>query len=45
MVAKIVVSNNISVGISIDMPAGPSKVLVVADVSANPAFIASDLLS
>lgn len=36
------------VGISdaaIDMPAGPSEVAVMADQSANPAFIASDLLS
>ncbi len=30
---------------SIDMPAGPSEVAVVADKSANPAFVASDLLS
>ncbi len=32
-------------GVAIDMPAGPSEVLVVADDTANPAFIASDLLS
>lgn len=32
-------------GIAIDMPAGPSEVLVVADKTANPAFIAADLLS
>jgi histidinol dehydrogenase len=32
-------------GIAIDMPAGPSEVLVVADEAANPAFIAADLLS
>ncbi|MEO1487052.1 MAG: histidinol dehydrogenase [Bacteroidota bacterium] len=32
-------------GVSIDMPAGPSELLVVADDSANPAFVASDLLS
>ncbi|PKA96472.1 histidinol dehydrogenase [Flavobacteriaceae bacterium MAR_2009_75] len=32
-------------GISIDMPAGPSELLVLADDSANPAFVASDLLS
>ena len=32
-------------GIAIDMPAGPSELLVVADASANPAFVASDLLS
>jgi histidinol dehydrogenase len=32
-------------GIAIDMPAGPSEVLVLADETANPAFIAADLLS
>ena len=32
-------------GIAIDMPAGPSELLVVADDSANPVFVASDLLS
>ncbi len=32
-------------GIAIDMPAGPSELLVVADDTANPAFVASDLLS
>ncbi|NKI32237.1 histidinol dehydrogenase [Croceivirga thetidis] len=32
-------------GIAIDMPAGPSELLVVADDSANASFIASDLLS
>ncbi len=32
-------------GIAIDMPAGPSELLVLADNSANPAFVASDLLS
>jgi len=32
-------------GISIDMPAGPSEVLVIADHKADPAFVASDLLS
>lgn len=32
-------------GISIDLPAGPSEVLIIADKSANPEFIASDLLS
>lgn len=30
---------------SIDMPAGPSEVLVIADESANPAFVAADLLA
>jgi histidinol dehydrogenase len=32
-------------GTAIDMPAGPSEVLVLADETANPAFIAADLLS
>jgi histidinol dehydrogenase len=31
--------------VAIDMPAGPSEVLVMADESAVPAFVASDLLS
>ena len=31
--------------VSIDMPAGPSEVMVIADESANPVFVASDLLS
>jgi histidinol dehydrogenase len=31
--------------VSIDMPAGPSEVMVVADENSNPAFVASDLLS
>ncbi len=32
-------------GVAIDMPAGPSELLIVADEAANPAFVASDLLS
>lgn len=32
-------------GVAIDMPAGPSEVLVLADATANPVFIAADLLS
>ena len=32
-------------GVAIDMPAGPSEVLVIADGSANAAFVAADLLS
>lgn len=32
-------------GIAIDMPAGPSEVLVWADETANPTFVAADLLS
>lgn len=31
--------------VAIDMPAGPSEVLVVADETSNPAFVAADLLS
>jgi histidinol dehydrogenase len=40
--AKQLVSMN---DVSIDMPAGPSEVLVVADEISNAAFVASDLLS
>jgi phosphoribosyl-ATP pyrophosphohydrolase/phosphoribosyl-AMP cyclohydrolase/histidinol dehydrogenase len=43
--AKMIVSNDTTAGVSIDMPAGPSEVLVIADKTANPAFVASDLLS
>ncbi|ELR70891.1 Histidinol dehydrogenase [Fulvivirga imtechensis AK7] len=32
-------------GVAIDMPAGPSELAIIADASANPAFIAADLLS
>ena len=32
-------------GVAIDMPAGPSEVLVIADDTCNPAFVAADLLS
>ena len=32
-------------GLSIDMPAGPSELLVAADETADPDFVASDLLS
>lgn len=32
-------------GVAIDMPAGPSELLIVADDAAIPAFVASDLLS
>ncbi|MBB1060544.1 histidinol dehydrogenase [Marilutibacter spongiae] len=31
--------------VGIDMPAGPSEVLVIADAGANPGFVAADLLS
>ncbi len=42
MAAKQLVSMN---DVAIDMPAGPSEVLVIADDTSNPAFVASDLLS
>lgn len=32
-------------GVAIDMPAGPSEVLVLADKEADPSFVAADLLS
>jgi histidinol dehydrogenase len=32
-------------GVAIDMPAGPSEVLIIADDSADPSFVAADLLS
>ena len=32
-------------GVAIDMPAGPSELLIMADDFANPSFVASDLLS
>ncbi len=32
-------------GVAIDMPAGPSEVLVIADTSSRPEFVAADLLS
>jgi len=32
-------------GVAIDMPAGPSEVLIVADKTCNPTFVAADLLS
>lgn len=42
--AKLQVSSDPG-GAAIDMPAGPSEVLVIADARANPVFIAADLLS
>ncbi|MFC4762118.1 histidinol dehydrogenase [Dyella koreensis] len=42
--AKLQVSGDPE-GAAIDMPAGPSEVLVIADAAANPAFVAADLLS
>lgn len=42
--AKLQVSGDPE-GAAIDMPAGPSEVLVIADAQADPAFVAADLLS
>ncbi|KAN0097523.1 Histidinol dehydrogenase domain containing protein [Tylopilus felleus] len=43
--AKMLVQNDTEALVSIDMPAGPSEVLVIADESCNPGFVAADLLS
>lgn len=43
--AKMLVQNDTDALVAIDMPAGPSEVLVIADKTANPVFVASDLLS
>jgi histidinol dehydrogenase len=40
--AKELVQQN---GVAIDMPAGPSEILIIADKTGNPAYIAADLLS
>lgn len=42
--AKTFASQSVA-GVSIDMPAGPSEVLVIADASANPEWLALDVLS
>jgi histidinol dehydrogenase len=42
--AKLLVSNDPN-GAALDLPAGPSEVLVIADDDANPEFVASDLLA
>lgn len=42
--AKLQVSGDPD-GAAIDMPAGPSELLVIADAQANPVFVAADLLS
>lgn len=42
--AKMLVANDID-GAAIDMPAGPSEVMVIADNDANPRFVAADLLA
>ncbi|KAI9271437.1 histidinol dehydrogenase-domain-containing protein [Sporodiniella umbellata] len=43
--AKMVAQNDTSSLVAIDMPAGPSEVLVVADSTSNPVYVAADLLS
>ena len=42
--AKVQVSCDVR-GASIDMPAGPSEVMILADTTANPLFVAADLLA
>ncbi|MEX0648339.1 MAG: histidinol dehydrogenase [Balneolaceae bacterium] len=42
--AKMLLQNSEAM-ISIDMPAGPSEVLVIADKTADPEYVAADLLS
>ena len=42
--AKMALQNSEAM-ISMDMPAGPSEVLVIADAAAAPAHVAADLLS
>lgn len=42
--AKLLVGNDPQ-GAALDLPAGPSEVLVIADDSANPEFVAADLLA
>lgn len=42
--AKTLVASD-PAGAAIDMPAGPSEVMIIADNAANPAFIAADLLA
>ena len=42
--AKMILQNSEAM-VSIDMPAGPSEVLVIADETADPEFLAADLLS
>lgn len=42
--AKQIVAED-AAGAALDLPAGPSEVLVIADETANPAFVAADLLA
>ncbi|KNE67277.1 histidinol dehydrogenase [Allomyces macrogynus ATCC 38327] len=43
--AKMQVQNSTQAMVAIDMPAGPSEVLVIADGDSDPRFVAADLLS
>lgn len=43
--AKMLVQNDTRALVGIDMPAGPSEVMVISDSTGDPAFVASDLLS
>ncbi|KAJ3020518.1 UNVERIFIED_CONTAM: trifunctional histidinol dehydrogenase [Siphonaria sp. JEL0065] len=43
--AKMALQNDTKAMISIDMPAGPSELLVICDNESNPAYVVSDLLS
>lgn len=43
-VAKMILQNSDAM-VAIDLPAGPSEVLIIADGSADPEFVAADLLS
>ncbi|CAH1770890.1 13348_t:CDS:2, partial [Entrophospora sp. SA101] len=43
--AKMLAQNDSFAMVSIDMPAGPSELLVIADNTSIPAYVASDLLS
>ncbi|KAJ3362016.1 trifunctional histidinol dehydrogenase [Allomyces javanicus] len=43
--AKMQVQNSTQAMVAIDMPAGPSEVLVIADGASDPRFVAADLLS
>ncbi|KAA1071239.1 trifunctional histidinol dehydrogenase [Puccinia graminis f. sp. tritici] len=44
-VAKMLVASDVHAATAIDMPAGPSEVLLIADRSCDPVFVAADLLS
>ncbi|KAJ8903397.1 hypothetical protein NDN08_004505 [Rhodosorus marinus] len=43
--AKMILQNSGEASLAIDMPAGPSEQLCIADASSKPAFVVSDLLS